>query len=86
MYKILFSCDGCGSKMSDEEAEASVKEAQSFSNPPPQEVFCSRCLAIAQDYWKSKADEIQKVLSEMNNRLVNHRNRFFQSTTLKAVK
>jgi hypothetical protein len=86
MYKILFSCDGCGSKMSDEETEASSKEAHAFSNPPPQEVFCNRCIPIAQDYWTSRADELQKVLSEMNNRLVNHRNRFFQGTALKAVK
>ena len=86
MYKILFSCDGCGSKMSDGEAEASSKEAQVFSNPPPQEVFGNRCLAIAQDYWKSRTDELQKVVSEMHNRLVNHRNRFFQGNALKAVK
>ena len=86
MYKILFSCDGCGSKMSDGEAEASSKEAQVFSNPPPQEVFCNRCLAIAQDYWKSRTDELQKVVSEMHNRLVNHRNRFFQGNALKDVK
>jgi len=77
MMKIHYFCDGCGSKLSNEEATAAKQLAVESQQSVAQEVFCPDCSIKALDYWRSKAELYSQVVNEGNRRVLNHRNKFF---------
>ena len=76
MMKITYYCDGCGTQLSDEQAQASLAMAKPLGKLA-EEQFCSECSTRALDYWKSKAILYTETVQEGLRRIINHRNKFF---------
>lgn len=73
---VKYYCDACGKHLEQEDLEKSNelnKTHQSFG-----EIFCSRCIVAAPDYYESKTQLLREIAEENLRRLLNHRKEFFK--------